>query len=183
MVSYQRPPVLASSCALRRPVVESAMKVTDQTFICSKHFTASDFITERRDSNTTRSTKKKDTELKYRFLKDDAYRTIYPNCPQYLSQKKPASRQSLGSTAAREFTIAKREEEKKALELEKDGVKSINDVKDKLRVQEYINSPSMKNASIKIETSQVVFYELDVRDIKPSVKYPFPAHCGACTIK
>ena len=29
----------------------------------------------------------------------------------------------------------------------------------------------MKNASIKIETSQVVFYELDVRDIKPSVKY------------
>ena len=146
-------------------------KVTDQTFICSKHFTASDFITERRDSNTTRSTKKKDTELKYRFLKDDAYPTIYPNCPQYLSQKKLASRPSLGSTAAREFTIAKREEEKKALELEKDSVKSINDVKDKLRVQEYINSPSMKNASIKIETSQVVFYELDARDIKPSVKY------------
>ena len=112
-------------------------KVTDQTFICSKHFTASDFITERRDSNTTRSTKKKDTELKYRFLKDDAYPTIYPNCPQYLSQKKPASRPSLGS-AAREFTIAKREEEKKALELEKDSVKSLNDVKDKLRVQEYI---------------------------------------------
>ena len=146
-------------------------KVTDQTCICSKHFTASDFITERRDSNTTRSTKKKDTELKYRFLKDDAYPTIYSNCTQYLSQKKPASRPSLGSTAAREFTIAKREEEKKALELEKDSVKSINGVKDKLRVQEYINSPSMKNASIKIETSQVVFYELDVRVIKPSVKY------------
>ena len=88
-----------------------------------------------------------------------------------MSQKKLASRPSLGSTAAREFTIAKREEEKKALELEKDSVKSINDVKDKLRVQEYINSPSMKNASIKIEISQVVFYELDVRDIKPSVKY------------
>ena len=70
-------------------------KVTDQTFICSKHFTASNFITERRDSNTTRSTKKKDTELKYRFLKDDAYPTIHPNCPQYLSQKKPASRPSL----------------------------------------------------------------------------------------
>ena len=108
-----------------------------------------------------------------------------PIAHSYLSQKKPASRPSLGSTAAREFTIAKREEEKKALELEKDSVKSINgvkdklrvqeyiinDVKDKLRVQEYINSPSMKNASIKIETSQVVFYELDVRDIKPSVKY------------
>ena len=45
-------------------------------------------------------------------------------------------------------------------------MKSINDIKDKL---EYINSPSMKNASI--ERSQVVFYELDVRDIKPSVKY------------
>ena len=88
-----------------------------------------------------------------------------------MSQKKPASRPSLGSTAAREFTIAKQEEEKKALELEKDSVKSINDVKDKLCVQEYMNSPSMKNASIKIETSQVVFYELDVCNIKPSVKY------------
>ena len=54
-------------------------KVTDQTFICSKHFTASDFITERRDSNTTRSTKKKDTELKYRFLKR---RCISHNLPQ-----------------------------------------------------------------------------------------------------
>ena len=28
MVSNQRPPVLASSCALRRPVVESAMRKT-----------------------------------------------------------------------------------------------------------------------------------------------------------
>ena len=34
-------------------------KVTDQTFICSKHFTASDFITERRDSNTTRIFKRR----------------------------------------------------------------------------------------------------------------------------
>ena len=30
MVSNQRPPVLASSCALRRPVVESAMEKTQQ---------------------------------------------------------------------------------------------------------------------------------------------------------
>ena len=80
--------------------------------------------------------------------------------------KNPASRPSLGSRATREFTIAKREEEKKALELEKDNVKSLNDVKYKLRMREYIKSSSMKNAS-----SQVVFYELDVGDIKPSVKY------------
>ena len=41
-------------------------KVTDQIFICSKHFSASDFVTERRNPNATRCMKKKDAELKCR---------------------------------------------------------------------------------------------------------------------
>ena len=36
MVSYQRPPVLASSCALRRPVVESAMVTYNQCYAVTK---------------------------------------------------------------------------------------------------------------------------------------------------
>ena len=89
---------------------------------------------------------------------------IYHKGPQYLSQKKPTSQPSLGSTAA------KWEEEKKAMELETDSAKSLNDVKDKLHMREYINSSSIKNVSIKIGISQVIFYKLDVHNIKPSVK-------------
>ena len=71
------------------------------------------------------------------------------------------------STAAREFTIAKREEEKKALRLKKDIVKSLNEAEDKLGIQEYsISSSSMKNASIQIERSQIIFLQIMGKDEK-----------------
>ena len=42
MVSYQRPPVLAPNCALRRPVVESAMAVCNKAIeifkVCKREF-------------------------------------------------------------------------------------------------------------------------------------------------
>ena len=45
----------------------SKWKVTENTFICSKHFVASDFIIESRDSNKRRR-KKKGTELDFRKI-------------------------------------------------------------------------------------------------------------------
>ena len=48
-------------------------EVTKNTFICSKHFVSTDFLSESQDSNNRRK-----KTLKYRYLKCNAYPT--PNC-------------------------------------------------------------------------------------------------------
>ena len=84
-------------------------EVTKNTFICSKHFVSTDFLSESQDSNNRR--KKTGTQLKYRYLKSNAYPTLFPNCPVYLSKKKPAERTSLASSSARNEISAERNEE------------------------------------------------------------------------
>ena len=99
-------------------------KCMEGTFICSKHFVDRDFVENSRDTNTRRKRKHGDAELKYRFLKDDAYPTVFPNCLQYMSKEKPADRPPLSSSAARQETVEKRKEEERLRKVELDAVMS-----------------------------------------------------------
>ena len=67
-------------------------------------------------------------KLKYRYVKKGAYPTKFPNCPSYLSKKKPGERLSLGSSEAREKISAQRLESKRPNELEAKTIRSINDI-------------------------------------------------------
>ena len=102
--------------------------MTTKSFICSKHFEESDFVYHTNDTNDNRKRKLQKEQLKYRYVKKGAYPTKFPNCPSYLSEKKPAERPSLGSSDAREKISAQRLESKRLSELEAKAVRSINDI-------------------------------------------------------
>ena len=114
-------------------------KVKDNTCICSKHFVSSDFISELRDTNKIRRTKKATTKLKYQFLKNDAYPTVFPNCPPYLSQKNPLERSPWASSAAQEELSQKQKEEKRQCDLQLDKVLSLSDINNKQKSKEFVN--------------------------------------------
>ena len=67
-------------------------------------------------------------KLKYRYVKKGVYPTKFPNCPSYLSKKKPGERLSLGSSEAREKISAQRLESKRPNELKAKTIRSINDI-------------------------------------------------------
>ena len=73
-----------------------------QSFIYSEHFEESDFVYHTNDTNDRRKRKLQKEKLKYRYVKKEAYPTKFPNCPSYVSKKKPAERPSLGSSDKRE---------------------------------------------------------------------------------
>ena len=138
----------------------SKWKVAENTYICSKHFVASDFIIESRDSNRRRR-KKKGTKLKYRFLKDGVCPTIFPNCPSYLSGKKTAERPTrASSSSARKELIEKRVEDKKLRDLKLDSVKTLSDIEAKLKNPVlFVNNPSsLKDVSFKTKQSKIYVY-------------------------
>lgn len=85
-------------------------KVTRITFIRSKHFTNDDFVKELLDKTKARVRKR--TSLKHRYLKKDAFPSIFPNCPIYLSKKIPV-RQSVCSTAKQREDVFKERVESK----------------------------------------------------------------------
>ena len=61
--------------------------VTSNSHICSKYFTDSDFVITPLDKRARR-VEKRSSKLTYRYLNEDVFPTIFPNCPQYLSKKK-----------------------------------------------------------------------------------------------
>ena len=69
---------------------------TANSRLCERHFADSCYKSISTDSNTTRSEKRVD--LCKKLLKPDAYPTIWPNCPTYLTEQQPAPRTSRNST-------------------------------------------------------------------------------------
>ena len=61
---------------------------TANSRLCERHFADSCYKSISTDSNTTRSEKRVD--LCKKLLKPDAYPTIWPNCPTYLTEQQPA---------------------------------------------------------------------------------------------
>ena len=87
-------------------------EVTKNTFICSKHFLSTDFLSESQYSNNRRK-KKTGTQLKYRYLKSNAYPTLFPNCLVYSSRKKASRTNIIGIYIYIYIYISLRKEMKK----------------------------------------------------------------------
>ena len=81
---------------------------TKYSKMCSLHFKPSDFVDERRDTNKQRMKNYADDRLVRRYLKDDAIPSLFPNAPDYLSNKLGAPRSTFRASAEsrRESQIA-----------------------------------------------------------------------------
>ena len=141
-----------------------------QSFICSKHFEEGDFVYHTNDTNNRRKRKLQKEKLQYRYVKKGAYPTKFPNCPSYLSKKKPAERPSLGSSDAREKISAQRLESKQLSELEAKTELSINDICSFLNEYHFVELTTL---DCKTKISRITFYEIGYETFssKPFLKY------------
>ena len=99
--------------------------------LCDRHFSADDFVLERRDSNTSRHLARGGS-MKHKFLRDDAVPHIWPECPKYLSKISPPRRNDSSSAESRRLkeTIAKQRE--LDLAKENDAVPTFQELQKKL---------------------------------------------------
>ena len=95
--------------------VEIGMLLIILLYVVNISKTAISFMTL--DTNNRRKRKLQKENLKYRYVKDNAYLTIFPNCAKYLSQRKLAEGH-LGSSLVRAETSANREEAKRLHDIE-----------------------------------------------------------------
>jgi hypothetical protein len=76
-------------------------QVTNNTYLCSHHFTSSAYISTKNDQRESRG-----SELKRSLLRTDAVPSIWPNCPAYLSKLEVVPRNtSLATSDAREEAV------------------------------------------------------------------------------
>ena len=71
------------------------------------HFTDSDFVEERLDSNSRRR-KFGSSKLKCRYLKSDTVPSVFHNTPAYLSSPSPRQRSSAATASSRRELEAQR---------------------------------------------------------------------------
>ena len=102
-VSFHRfPSDVEKSAKWVRRIHRENFTPTTHSRVCSKHFAASDYIDQRSDSNSSRNRGK----LQRRRLKPDAYPTIFPNLPSYLTTSSNVERstKSLASNRMKNLT-------------------------------------------------------------------------------
>ena len=150
---------------------DGVWSVTNDTYICSKHFVDSDFIYHSQDTNKRRQRNRNKQKLKLRYIKDGSYPTQFPNCPSYLSKKKPVGRSPMGFSSTRNEITTKRIEEKRKLEIKERTITSICDISTKLQDVKF--RQSIAHLLYKIEDTQVTFYDIesDVLSSMPVVKF------------
>ena len=79
-------------------------KVTKNTYICSKHFAEGDFVTNTQDKKKNRAMKRNCSLLR-RYLRKDAFLSVFPNCPRYLSISKRVPRTGTATSSERQAVI------------------------------------------------------------------------------
>ena len=72
--------------------------------------------------------RKEQKSLVHRYLKQDAFPTLFPECPSYLSKKKPTGRPPMASSSKRQRVVAERLENEQLNQLELDTVRSLDDI-------------------------------------------------------
>ena len=79
-------------------------KVTKNTYICSKHFAEGDFVTNTQDKKKNRAMKRNCSLLR-RYLRKDAFLSVFPNCPRYLSISKRVPRTATATSSERQAVV------------------------------------------------------------------------------
>ena len=105
--------------------------VTSNSHICSKHFTGCDFVITPLNKRARR-VEKQNSKLTHRYINEDVFPTIFPNCPQYLSKMKPMPRTSITTSPGRQAIVIRRGEDKGKKDMQLDSIKSLEDIENKL---------------------------------------------------
>ncbi|XP_035233930.1 uncharacterized protein LOC118205753 [Stegodyphus dumicola] len=118
-----------------------------RSVVCEKHFIQSDSI--RIDEISDRDGTILKVPRKCPKLKEDAYPSIFPNCPKYLTENKPTPRTSRSEKLAKSDEIAFQQF------LDKDRIKSFIDFCEQLDLR--VNSFNLISKPIVIKNSDHVF--------------------------
>ena len=145
------------------------MEGNENTYICSKHFAEGDFVTNTQDKKKNRAMKRKCSLLR-RYLRKDAFPSVFPDCPRYLSTSKRVPRTATATSSERQAVVLLREE-KERLELQRlDCVETLGDIKNRLEENEgksFLHSSHFVSASDKI-TIYAIYID---NEGLPTVKY------------
>ena len=159
-------------------------KASDNSCICSVHFTINDFKAGRTDGTQCR--KRHRGILQRRLLKEDAVPSIWPHLPCYLSKSKSKPR---GTSSLSESRIKKHQErEHQKMEnlvndyWDEDLVESLQEIKEKFHQDSDSDGTSLVQVSNKLIFMSISFDEL----IQPYIKYSlticedlsFSLHCN-----
>ena len=143
-------------------------EVTEHSYICNKHFVDSDFVTHSADKKTRRARKVKKTLLR-RYLKKDKFPTIFQDCPQYLSNKKPAPRTSSTTPSERNAIVLKMLQDKKLQEQRLDVIKTLKDIEHR-RIKSV--NPVLKYSKFIVGNDKITICGISVdNEGLPKVKY------------
>ena len=154
----------ASRECWRKAIPRENWTPTDSSVICGLHFEESDFLSERDDKNVYRN----NGDLKLRRLKKEAIPRLFPNCPSYLSTKKPKERSATSTSGARRSKLAEKAESEAARFLALDAVESFEELAENLPSQ---FPPSWSVTTLKDE-EKLVLEDLTVdEDGKPTLKF------------
>ena len=133
------PAVLVKKWLLK--ISRSDFVPTIHSKVYSLHFLNSDYR-ESTDCNKNRKRKRAGKGLQNRMLKADAYPSVFPNYPSYLSKKKsPKKRKSAlkATGTARRQLADERQEEVITEYLSQDELKGLDDLKQRLKTEASID--------------------------------------------
>ena len=149
--------------------------------LCSLHFHASDFLTERTDSNVSRRLSAVSEQPLRRRLKPDAVPSIFANAPEYLSTPKAPPRTARKATSAsrREHEALKMDalEELFCADDDISGL-TLAEIQSKLQGETAIPD----GYSITLKDSKLFVYLLDVTDSMPQVAASIAIHEDFSTV-
>ena len=149
--------------------------------LCSLHFHASDFLTERTDSNVSRRLSAVSELPVRRRLKPDAVPSIFANAPEYLSTPKAPPRTARKATSAsrREHEALKMDalEELFCADDDISGL-TLAEIQSKLQGETAIPD----GYSITLKDSKLFVYLLDVTDSMPQVAASIAIHEDFSTV-
>ena len=129
------------------PSRQRKQEITKNTYICSKHFKASDFAETSQDTNKSRKNKKAEANLNHRYLKEDIVPSIFPNCPTYLTNSVAARSTAMASAFVREAKTNQMKQVMLKKQLELDLVKQLSDIETNFR-NKFRFEPSLEKTQL-----------------------------------
>ena len=106
---------------------------------------------------------KQNCKFTHRYLNEDVSPTIFPNCPQYFSKKKPVPRTSNTTSSERQDIVIQRQENKEKKEMQFDSIKSLEDIENKLITNDKGTVHHDYNFMVGSDKLQFMAYRLMVR--------------------
>jgi len=130
------------------------------SFLCSLHFTANDFVGNSQDSNNSRRAKKSQG-LRRNILKPDSVPSVFPIVPSYLSKPTVQPRSEASTSKARH------EQDEICQEAANDQIQDLQTLQERLKDERL-----PKGTQICAQDSTLTLYQITLQPGKaPAVKF------------